>query len=53
ELQLDPQRIEAIAASPVAFTGRTAAQVQAVVHRVSDIVAAHPEAASYSPARIL
>ncbi|MEX1043344.1 MAG: adenylosuccinate lyase, partial [Acidimicrobiia bacterium] len=53
ELQLDPRRIEAIAASPVAFTGRTVAQIQAVVGRVSAIVAAHPEAAAYSPARIL
>lgn len=53
DLHLDPERIKAIAASPVAFTGRTAAQVQDVVHRVSDIMSAHPEAASYAPGRIL
>ncbi|WP_141281498.1 adenylosuccinate lyase [Pseudonocardia hydrocarbonoxydans] len=38
---------------PLAFTGAAAAQVAAVVARVDGIVAAHPEAAAYTPGAIL
>ncbi|WP_172155338.1 adenylosuccinate lyase [Pseudonocardia broussonetiae] len=38
---------------PLAFTGAATAQVAAVVARVDGIVAAHPEAAVYTPGAIL
>ena len=40
-------------ADPTAFTGAAGAQVAAVVGKVEAIVAAHPEAAEYTPGRIL
>ena len=38
---------------PLAFTGAATAQVAAVVARVDEIVAAHPDAAAYTPGAIL
>ncbi len=38
---------------PIRFTGAASAQVAAVVERVDAIVAAHPEAAAYTPGGIL
>ena len=40
-------------ADPSAFVGAAGAQVAAVVGKVEAIVAAHPEAAEYTPGRIL
>src|SRR5690606_36560575 len=42
-----------LVSDPVSFTGAASAQVRAVVRKVEDIVARHPEAASYTPAPIL
>jgi adenylosuccinate lyase len=40
-------------AEPITFTGGAVAQVQAVVRRVAEVTARHPEAAAYSPGSIL
>jgi len=40
-------------ADPMSFTGAATSQVGRVVERISAIVAAHPQAAAYSPASIL
>ena len=49
----DRAAIDALVAEPIAFTGAAVAQTQAVVRRVDDVVARHPEAAAYSPGPIL
>ncbi|MDT0203079.1 adenylosuccinate lyase [Nocardioides sp. AE5] len=52
-LGLTRDQIDALVADPIAFTGAAVAQVQAVVRRVEELVARHPEAAAYSPGEIL
>ncbi|MGH3095723.1 MAG: adenylosuccinate lyase [Streptosporangiales bacterium] len=52
-LDLDRVQIDALVADPLAFTGAASAQVAAVVGRVNEVVAAHPEAAAYEPGPIL
>ncbi|MFG2077060.1 adenylosuccinate lyase [Nonomuraea maritima] len=50
---LDRERLDALLADRVSFTGAAADQVQEVVRQVEDVVAAHPEAAAYRPGAIL
>jgi adenylosuccinate lyase len=52
-LGLSRAEIDALVADRAAFIGAAPAQVLAVAERVAEIVAAHPEAAKYSPAPIL
>jgi adenylosuccinate lyase len=52
-LQLTAGDIDALLARPLSFTGAAASQVAAVVQRIDDLVAAHPEAAQYRPAAIV
>jgi adenylosuccinate lyase len=51
-LGLTRGEIDALVADRPAFTGLASAQVAAVAARVAELVAAHPEAAAYSPAAI-
>jgi adenylosuccinate lyase len=51
-LGLTRAEIDALVADRSAFTGLASAQVAAVAARVAGVVAAHPEAAAYSPAPI-
>ena len=48
-LGLRPDELTALVAEPLAFTGAAATQVEQVVRRVERVVAAHPDAAAYSP----
>jgi adenylosuccinate lyase len=52
-LGLTAADLEALVAEPITFTGMAGAQVEAVVQRVAEVTAAHPEAAAYVPAAIL
>ncbi|MFT4288073.1 adenylosuccinate lyase [Nocardioides sp.] len=52
-LGLTAAQLEGLVAEPIAFTGAAVAQVQAVVRRIGEVAAAHPEAAAYSPGDIL
>jgi len=52
-LGLGAEDLAELVSDPVSFTGAASAQVRAVVRKVEDIVARHPEAASYTPAPIL
>jgi adenylosuccinate lyase len=52
-LGLTEDQLASLVADPVTFTGAARDQVQAVVRRVDEVVAAHPEAASYAPGAIL
>ncbi len=52
-LGLTRTEIDAAVADPLSFTGTAAAQVDAVVRRVEQLVARHPGAAAYRPAAIL
>jgi adenylosuccinate lyase len=52
-LRLSRADIDALVGEPLSFTGAAAAQVADVVRRVEEIVARHPEAASYTPEAIL
>ena len=52
-LGLTEHQLEALMADPLEFTGAARSQVAAVVQRVEELAAEHPEAASYSPAPIL
>jgi adenylosuccinate lyase len=52
-LQLSRAEIDALVADRAAFVGAAPAQVRAVAERVAAIVAAHPDAAKYTPAAIL
>ncbi len=45
--------IDGLVADPIGFTGAAVAQTQAVVRTVEELVARHPDAASYSPGAIL
>ena len=52
-LALGADQLDALVADPITFTGAAVDQVQAVVRRVEEVVARHPEAAAYSPGAIL
>src|SRR3954449_1991570 len=52
-LGLTRGQIDALVKDPIEFTGAAVAQVQAVVRRIADVVAADPVAAAYTPGSIL
>ena len=52
-LGLSRDEIDALVADRAAFIGAASSQIHAVASRVDAIVAAHPDAAAYSPAPIL
>jgi adenylosuccinate lyase len=52
-LGLDRAALAEVVADPLRFAGAAADQVRAVVARIDALAAAHPEAASYTPADIL
>src|SRR5262249_28262743 len=52
-LRLRRADIDALVADPATFTGAASAQVRTVAGRVADLVARHPDAATYEPAPIL
>ena len=52
-LPLDHSALEDLLDDPSAFAGNTSAQITAVVERVAELVAAHPQAATYDPESIL
>ncbi|WP_459980580.1 adenylosuccinate lyase [Nocardioides sp. AN3] len=52
-LGLTQEQLDSLVAEPIAFTGAAVAQVQAVVRRIEDVAAQHPEAAAYLPGDIL
>jgi adenylosuccinate lyase len=52
-LGLTRAEIDALVADREAFVGAAPAQVRAVVDRVAEVVARHPQAAAYAPAPIL
>jgi adenylosuccinate lyase len=52
-LPLDRAALDALLAEPLSFTGTAGEQVAAVVRRVDELLAKHPEAAGYVPAPIL
>jgi adenylosuccinate lyase len=47
EIPLDRENLEQLLAHPSEFTGHAAAQIEAVVAKVSEIIAAYPKAAEY------
>src|SRR5690606_18650509 len=52
-LGLSQDDLDSLVAEPIEFTGAAVSQVQAVVARIEELVAAHPEAAAYAPGAIL
>jgi len=52
-LGLSEADLRSLVASPIEFTGAAGVQVKAVVGRINDVVAAHPNAAAYAPGAIL
>ena len=52
-LGLTQEELHSLVANPLTFTGAAGHQVQRVAEKVSDIVAAHPQAAAYTPGDIL
>lgn len=52
-LGLTEEQLASLVADPITFTGAAVDQVRAVVRRVEEVVQAHPEAATYTPADIL
>jgi adenylosuccinate lyase len=52
-LGLTEEQLASLVADPITFTGAAVDQVQSVVRRVDEVVAAHPEAAVYVPGDIL
>ncbi|MFC4109657.1 adenylosuccinate lyase [Micromonospora zhanjiangensis] len=52
-LGLSRGEIDALVADRTAFVGAAGAQVRAVVDRIAEVLAAHPEAAAYHPEPIL
>jgi adenylosuccinate lyase len=52
-LGLDRADITALVREPIKFTGAARSQTAAVVRRVEQVVARHPEAATYAPRSIL
>jgi adenylosuccinate lyase len=53
DLGLDANRLSALVAEPIAFTGAAVDQVRSVVARVERLVEQHPEDAAYTPGAIL
>ncbi len=53
DLGLSRDRLDALLAEPIGFTGAARDQVRAVVARVEELVAADPAAAAYTPGAIL
>jgi adenylosuccinate lyase len=52
-LGLTADQLGSLVAEPISFTGAAVAQVEAVVRRVAEVTARHPEAAAYAPGAIL
>ena len=52
-LPLDRTMLDGLLDDPSAFVGNASAQVAAVIERVAEVVAAHPQAAAYDPEPIL
>jgi len=52
-LGLDRAAIAALVSDPIEFTGAARSQTRAVVRRVEELAAQHPEAAAYAPGAIL
>jgi len=52
-LKLSREELDQIVCEPLAFTGAATDQVAAVVAKVRQVTAAHPQAAAYSPGDIL
>jgi len=52
-LRLDRATLDALLADRAGFTGAAQAQVDAVVSRIAEVVAAHPAAAAYTPEGVL
>ncbi len=52
-LGLTAEQLRTLVADPITFTGAAVQQTQAVVRRVAEVAARHPEAAAYSPGTIL
>jgi len=52
-LGLTTDQLDGLVAEPITFTGAAVAQVQAVVRRIEQVAAQHPEAAAYVPGEIL
>jgi adenylosuccinate lyase len=52
-LRLDRAIVDAVLADPVGFVGNAPRQVEAFVHQVEAVAAAHPDAARYRPEPIL
>jgi adenylosuccinate lyase len=52
-LGLGAEQLASLVAEPITFTGAAVDQVRSVVRRVEEVVAAHPDAATYRPAAIL
>jgi adenylosuccinate lyase len=52
-LPLDAAQLAGLLADPLSFTGAAQAQVEDVVRQVSEVVARHPVAATYTPSPIL
>jgi adenylosuccinate lyase len=52
-LGLDRRIVDAVLADPVGFVGNAPRQVEAFVHQVEAVAAAHPDAARYRPEPIL
>jgi adenylosuccinate lyase len=50
---LDPEQLTRVVGDPSEFVGLADRQVVAVVERIAPLLAAHPEAAAYSPRPIL
>jgi adenylosuccinate lyase len=53
EFPLDRAELEGLLADRVSFTGAAGEQVAAVVARIGEVTARHPEAAAYAPGAIL
>ena len=52
-LGLTEEQLASLVADPITFTGAAVAQIDAVVRRVEEVVARHPDAAAYTPGAIL
>ncbi|NYD40335.1 adenylosuccinate lyase [Nocardioides panaciterrulae] len=52
-LGLTAEQLAGLVAEPITFTGAAVDQVQAVVRRIEDVAARHPDAAAYVPGAIL
>jgi adenylosuccinate lyase len=52
-LPLDAAALDELLADPLGFTGAASDQVAAIVKRVGDLAARHPEAAAYEPEPLL